>query len=257
MRFAGKAIIVTGAGRGIGRACAKRFAAEGGHVIIAEVDETTGSQAAAEIVSDGGSAKFVATDVSDARSAGGLIDATLEWAGRLDVLVNNAAILRKGDILSLEESALDEVLAVNLKGAFLVGGAAARVMAVRGGGAIVNMSSINGQVAIPDQLAYVTTKGALDQLTRSMALALADKGVRVNAVGPGSVRTEMLDAVMSDEAARRTILSRTPLGRPAEPEEIAAITAFLASDDAAYITGQIIYADGGRLALNYTVPVPD
>jgi glucose 1-dehydrogenase len=130
-------------------------------------------------------------------------------------------------------------------------------MAARGGGAIVNMSSVNGVLAIPNQTPYVVSKGGLDQLTRVMALALADKGIRVNAIGPGSILTDLLRTVMDDEAARVRILSRTPLGRCGEPEEIARIALFLASPDSSYITGQIIYADGGRLALNYTVPVRD
>ena len=209
------------------------------------------------IVSDGGLAQFVHTDVADARSAGAVVDATLEWAGRVDVLINNAGIVRTGNILDMTEADFDDVIGVNLKGAFLVGQAAANVMAQRGGGAIVNMSSINAQVAIADQLAYVVSKGGLNQLTRAMALGLADRNIRVNAIGPGSIRTEMLDQVMNDDSARYRILSRTPLMRPGEPDEIAALAAFLASDEASYITGEIIYADGGRLALNYTVSVPD
>lgn len=257
MRFSGKAVIVTGGGRGIGLACARRFAREGAYVVIGEINEEDGSQAAAEIVSDGGYALFVHADVSDRRSAGALVDSTLEWAGTLDVLVNNAAIVRTGDILELDENDFDDVLDVNLKGPFLVSQAAATVMAERGGGAIINMSSINAKVAIANQLAYVASKGGLNQLTKAMAIGLADRKVRVNAIGPGSIRTDMLDQVMSDERARHDILARTPLSRPGEADEIAALAAFLASDEASYITGEIIYADGGRLALAYTVPVPD
>ncbi|MEZ5826707.1 MAG: SDR family NAD(P)-dependent oxidoreductase [Geminicoccaceae bacterium] len=257
MRFSGKSVIVTGGGRGIGLACARRFAREGAYVVIGELDEKDGSQAAAGIVAEGGHALFVHTDVSDRQSAGALVDATLEWAGRLDVLINNAGIVRSGDILELTENDFDAVLATNLKGPFLVGQAAAAVMAERGGGVIVNMSSINAKVAIADQLAYVTSKGGLNQLTKAMALGLADRNVRVVAIGPGSIRTEMLDRVMADDRARLDILARTPLSRPGEADEIAALAAFLASDEASYITGEIIYADGGRLALNYTVPVPD
>jgi NAD(P)-dependent dehydrogenase (short-subunit alcohol dehydrogenase family) len=138
---------------------------------------------------------------------------------------------------------------------FLVGQAAARAMVAQGKGAIVNMSSTNAVVAIPNQVPYATSKGGVNQLTKVMALALADKGVRVNAIGPGSILTELLQAVMSDAAARRKILSRTPMGRCGEPQEVAKVALFLASDEASYITGQTIYPDGGRLALNYTVPV--
>jgi glucose 1-dehydrogenase len=125
----------------------------------------------------------------------------------------------------------------------------------RSGGAIVNMSSINAVLAIPNQTPYAVSKGGLGQLTKVMALALAPHGIRVNAIGPGSILTEMLQTVMQDEEARRRVLSRTPLGRCGEPEEVARVALFLASDDASYVTGQTVYADGGRLALNYTVPV--
>ena len=257
MRFARQAAIVTGAAGGIGLACAKRLAAEGAWVILADVDAEKGAAAVKELEAEGRAVHFVPTDVGDARGAGALIDATLEWAGRLDVLVNNAGILRSSDFLDLSEADFDAVIRVNLKGSFLVGQAAARAMAARGGGAIVNVSSINAVVALPQQAAYVTSKGGINQLTKAMALALAPHKIRVNAIGPGSIATEMVQQVMGDAAAKRTLLSRTPLGRLGTPDEVAAAVAFLASEDASYITGEILYADGGRLALNYTVPVAD
>ena len=257
MRFARQAAIVTGAAGGIGLACAKRLAAEGAWVILADVDAEKGAAAVKAIEAEGRAAYFVRTDVGDARQAGALIDAALEWAGRLDVLVNNAGILRSSDFLDLSEADFDAVIRVNLKGSFLVGQAAARAMAARGGGAIVNVSSINAVVALPQQTAYVTSKGGINQLTKTMALALAPHKIRVNAIGPGSIATEMVQQVMGDEAAKRTLMSRTPLGRLGTPDEVAAVVAFLASEDASYITGEILYADGGRLALNYTVPVAD
>jgi NAD(P)-dependent dehydrogenase (short-subunit alcohol dehydrogenase family) len=153
-------------------------------------------------------------------------------------------------------------LRVNLKGAFLVGQAVARQMVRQGqeqgrgeAGAIVNMSSVNAVFAIANQVPYSVSKGGINQLTKVMALSLAEYGIRVNAIGPGSINTEMLAATMADSAARGRILSRTPMGRIGEPSEIAAVAAFLASDEASYITGQTIYADGGRLPLNYTVPL--
>jgi len=257
MRFTGKSVIVTGGASGIGLACVEAFAAEGASVAIADIDVARGEAAAVRLGAEGRSVRFVACDVARASDAEALVRAVLDWTGRLDVLVNNAGILAAGDILTLEESAFDRVLAVNLKGAFLVGRAAARVMVERGGGAIVNMGSVNGILAIPDQLAYVVSKGGLHQLTRAMALALADKGVRVNAIGPGSIATDLLRQVMTDEVARKRILSRTPMGRLGEPAEVARLALFLASEEASYITGQIVYIDGGRLPLNYTVPVRD
>ena len=255
MRFQGKTVIVTGGAHGIGLACARAFAAEGAAVMIADLAIEAGEAAAQAICAAGGKARFQRTDVGDAREAGALVDATLEWSCRLDVLVNNAAIIKTGDFLELSEADFDAVLRVNLKGPFLVGQAAARAMAARGGGAIVNMSSANAVLAIPNQVPYVASKGGLNQLTKVMALALVDKNIRVNAVGPGSISTDILKVVMHDEETRQRILSRTPMGRTGEPDEVARLVLFLASDEASYITGQCVYIDGGRMALNYTVPV--
>ncbi|MFZ1429958.1 MAG: SDR family NAD(P)-dependent oxidoreductase [Geminicoccaceae bacterium] len=257
MRFQGRTVIVTGGASGIGRACALAFAAEGGAVVVADIAEEAGEALAAEISGAGGKARFVRTDVGDARDAGALIDATLEWACGLDVLVNNAGVIKAADFLDLTEAEFDAVLRVNLKGAFLVGQAAARAMVAGGGGSIVNMSSCNAVVAIPNQVPYAVSKGGLNQLTKVMAVGLADRNIRVNAVGPGSIMTDILKVVMDSDEARRRILSRTPLGRTGEPDEVARLVLFLASDEASYITGQTVYIDGGRLALNYTVPVKE
>jgi NAD(P)-dependent dehydrogenase (short-subunit alcohol dehydrogenase family) len=257
MRFADQVVIVTGGAQGIGRACVEAFAAEGAGVVIADIDAEGGEKTAEAIKAQGGRAQFIQTDVGDASQAQRLVDRTLEAFGRLDVLINNAGIIKTAEFLDISEADFDAVLRVNLKGVFLVGQAAARAMVKQGKGAIVNMSSANAVVAIPNQVPYVTSKGAVNQLTKVMALALADKGVRVNAIGPGSILTDLLQVVMSDEAARRRILSRTPMGRCGEPSEVAKVALFLASDDASYLTGQCIYPDGGRLALNYTVAVAD
>jgi len=147
------------------------------------------------------------------------------------------------------------VLGVNLKGAFLVGQAVAREMAKTGGGAIVNMSSVNGVMAIPTIASYNVSKGGINQLTRAMAVSLADQGIRVNAVAPGTIATELArQAVLGSADAAARIMSRTPLRRLGEPAEVAAVCAFLASDAASYMTGEIVAVDGGRLALNYTMP---
>jgi NAD(P)-dependent dehydrogenase (short-subunit alcohol dehydrogenase family) len=197
------------------------------------------------------------------------MDSAVAAFGRIDCLVANAGIVKAGDFLEFSEADFDAVIRVNLKGVFLCGQAAARQMVKQGPrtgggtgggadgtcGAIVNMSSINAVVAIPSITPYCVAKGGVNQLTKVMALALADKGIRVNAIGPGSINTEMVRAVNDDPAAWARIMSRTPMGRLGEPEEMGNIAVFLASSDASYITGQTIYADGGRLGLNYTVPV--
>jgi NAD(P)-dependent dehydrogenase (short-subunit alcohol dehydrogenase family) len=259
MRLAGKVAIVTGGANGIGLAVARRFVAEGAHVVVADVDTAAGAAAARAL---GDNARFVATDVGDAAAATRVVEETCRAFGALDILVNNAGIIHGADFLDLAEADFDRVLRVNLKGAFLVAQAAARrmvaqVKAGRPPGAIVNMSSINAVVAIANQLPYCVSKGGVDQLTKVMALSLAPYGIRVNAIGPGSIMTQILKAVAADREAKRRVLARTPLGRIGDPDEIAAVAVFLASADASYVTGQTVYADGGRLGLNYTVPVAD
>lgn len=187
------------------------------------------------------------------------VAATVTEFGRLDILVANAGIVHAAEFLELEEKDFDRVIAVNLKGVFLAGQAAARQMVKQGGGgAIVNMSSVNAVLAIPNQVPYVVSKGGINQLTKVMSLALAKDGIRVNGIGPGTILTELAKtAVLGNRQAERKILSRTPMGRMGEPEEIAHVAVFLASAEASYLTGQTLYPDGGRMALNYTVPVAE
>ena len=187
------------------------------------------------------------------------MDSAVNEFGRLDVLVANAGIVHAAEFLDLEEKDFDRVIAVNLKGIFLAGQAAARRMVKLGnGGSIVNMSSVNAVMAIPNQVPYVVSKGGINQLTKVMALALAPHRIRVNGIGPGTILTELAKtAVLGNREAERKILSRTPLKRMGEPAEVAKVALFLASDESSYVTGQTIYPDGGRLALNYTVAVDD
>lgn len=261
MALDGKIAIVTGGANGIGLAITRRFMQDGMSVMIADVDEEAGNGAVADLESLG-HVDFAKADVSRKLDVHNLVASTLDRFGDIDVLVNNAGIVHAAEFLDLAEADFDRVMATNIKGAFLTGQAVARYMVEKvekGGppGVIINMSSINAIVTIANQLPYAVSKGGMNQLTRTMALALAPHGIRVNAIGPGSIMSDMLASVNTDMAARRKLLARTPLGRIGEPTEIASIAAFLASDGASYVTGQTVYADGGRLGLNYTVPVTE
>ena len=256
MRLKDKITVITGAAAGIGLACAKRFAAEGAKVVLSDIDAARGAAAAAEIAAGGAEACFVTCDVGDKAQVDGLIAAAVSAYGGLDCAIANAGIVHACDFLDLEEADFDRVIRINLKGVFLTGQAAARQMAAQGrGGTIINMSSVNAVMAIPAITPYVAAKGGVNQLTKVMALSLVDHGIRVNAIGPGSIMTEVFKSVATDQAAMNKILSRTPMGRVGEPDEVASVAVFLASEDSSFITGQTIYPDGGRMALNYTVPV--
>lgn len=255
----GRVFAVTGAAQGIGAACARRLVADGARVALWDVADEASRALAAELGGEGGEdgcALYQRCDVSQAAEVQAALAATLTFFGRIDGLVNNAGIFRAADFLDVTEADWDAVLAVNLKGAFLAGQAVARELARQGsGGAIVNMSSVNGRTAIPSIASYNASKGGIDQLTRAMALALVPHCIRVNAVAPGTIATELArQAVLTSEEAQARILSRTPLGRLGEPEEVADTVAWLLSDAASYVTGEIVVVDGGRMALNYTMP---
>jgi glucose 1-dehydrogenase len=258
-RLENRVALVTGAARGIGLAIAKRFLSDGAKVVLSDIDDKVGAEAAKALGAD---AHFIAADVGDAKSVDALVKGTIAKFGALDILVNNAGIIHTADFLEISEADFDRVLRVNLKGSFLAGQAAAKQMvaqasAGRKPGTIINMSSVNSVVAIPNQVPYSVSKGGIQQLTKVMALSLASHGIRVNAIGPGSIATEILAGVAKDKSAKRRLLSRTPMQRIGGADEIASVAAFLASDDASYLTGQTIFPDGGRLALNYLVDVKD
>ena len=245
-RLSGKRAVITGAAQGIGKAIAVAFVAEGAELLLADLDAAKLAATAAELGQEG----FV-TDLSRKAEIDRLFARVGERWGGLDVLVNNAGITHAADLDDLAEADFDRVLAINLKAPLWGTQAAARLMDK--GSAVINMSSVNAVLAIPNQIPYNVSKGALKQLTNVTALALAPRGIRVNAIGPGSIMTDMLRGIMTDQAAQDRIMARTPLGRCGEPEEVAAIAVFLASAESSYITGQTIYADGGRLGLNYTM----
>ena len=246
-----RVVIVTGGAQGIGEACARRFAIEGAQVVLADIDDLRGRALATEL-----GARYVHCDVGNKAQVDALVATTVHAHGRIDVLINNAGIFKAADFLDVTEEDFDAVLRVNLKGSFLVGQAVAREMTKVGQGNIVNMSSVNAVLTIPTIASYNVSKGGINQLTRVMALALAGKGIRVNAVAPGTIATELAaKAVLTSDEARASIMSRTPMQRLGQPSEIADVVAWLASDAATYVTGEIVTVDGGRMTLNYTVPV--
>ena len=251
----GQVAIVTGAAQGIGAACADRLSQDGAAVALWDVDDLRGQALAADLAQRGRRVVFRHCNVADKAEVDTALTATLAAFGRVDALINNAGIFKAADFLAITEADWDAVIAVNLKGSFLVGQAVAKAMVASGiRGAIVNMSSVNGLMAIPSIASYNASKGGVNQLTRVMALALADHGIRVNAVAPGTIATELAQqAVLGSEEAKARIMSRTPMKRLGEPREVAEVCAFLVSSAASYMTGEIVYVDGGRLTLNYTV----
>lgn len=257
-RLVGKVALVTGGARGIGLACAASLGKAGAQVVIADVDGPALDQARSQLTGDGITASSIKCDVGDKLQVDSMVEHAVSTFGGLDIVVANAGIVKAAEFLEMSEEDFDAVIRVNLKGVFLTGQAAGRQMVKqKRGGAIINMSSVNGITAIPSIAGYNASKGGVNNLTRCMALSLAPHGIRVNAVGPGSIMTDVLKSVAGDAEAMHKVLSRTPMGRVGEPSEVGEVVAFLASDASSYMTGQTLYVDGGRLALNYTVPVPN
>ena len=257
MKLSGKVAVITGAARGIGKACAERFLDEGAKVVISDIDAAGLARTASEFGRPN-EVRAVDADVAKRADVDRAVATAIEQFGRIDIMVNNAGVARNQDLLEISEKDFDEIIAINLKGAFFgVQAAAKQMIAQGGGGVIINMSSVNALLAIPSLATYAISKGGMKQLTSVAAVALAPHRIRVVAVGPGTILTDMVASAIFSSEVRRSVLSRTPIGRGGDPGEVAAVVAFLASDDASYITGQTVYPDGGRLVLNYTVPVKE
>ena len=241
--WAGRRVWVIGASSGIGRATAVAFAGQGAQVVVCDLDVTGGEQTAADIRASGGRAIFVQVNVTERASVDALVSAAVARFGRIDVLVNNAGVIRDRSLLKMTEQDFDFVINVNLKGVFNCTQAVAPLMVAQGSGAIINASSVVGVYGNYGQTNYVASKAGVIGMTKVWARELGPKGVRVNAVAPGFISTEMLagipDKVLEDLKAK---IALRQLGRP---EDIANAYVFLASDEAAYITGHVLHVDGG------------
>lgn len=248
-RLDGKIAIVTGGGRGIGRAIARAMAREGAVVVIIDRNQELGSQTAADLVAAGGQAEFIPADVSHKEEVEQVVARVLERYGRVDILVNNAGVHDARPFWEEPEELWDRMYRVNVLGTVFPSQAVVRHMMTRKQGVIVNIASKAGVVGEPGHAAYSASKGAVISLTREMAIELAPYGIRVNAVCPGPVETDMLYTAIPDEAARRELAASVPLGRLGRPEDIAETVVFLASDESAWCTGQAISVDGGMSIL--------
>ena len=252
-RLDNKIAVVTGAGSGIGQAIATTFAKQGARVFVLELNESAGAETAARIRAEGGAADVVACDVSSAASVAAAFERVYTDAGRIDILVNNAGIAHIGTIETTTEEDLDRIYNVNVKGVFLCSQAAVPKMVRHGGGVILNLASIASLIGLEDRFAYSMSKGAVLTMTRSIAVDYIKQGIRCNCVCPARVHTPFVDGYLRNTYPGREdemfkVLSEyQPIGRMAEPEEVAALALYLCSDEASFITGQAYPIDGGVL----------
>ena len=253
MRLKGKVALITGAASGIGRASALRFGREGASVVAVDIQRAENENTVSCISAEGGMATAVSADVTDSESVGRMVKAAVDTYGRLDILFNNAGISTRGTIIEIDEASFDRLFAVNVKSVFLGCREAVPVMKAQGGGVILSTSSQLGLVGIERSAAYPATKGAVIQMTRCMALDHARDGIRVNCICPGPIDTPLTrrnrEQTGDPEAALKDRLQRIPMSRIGTAEEIAAVATFLCSDEASYITGAAIVADGGWTAM--------
>ena len=249
MELKDKVAIVTGAGQGIGWAIAERFAREGAQVVLGDIQEKPAQENARRIAAEGGRALALQVNVAKFSALKRFFKQATQSFGPVDILVNNAGQAPNTPFLEVTEAEWDRVMDVNLKGPFLLSQLAAQQMVARGG-VIINLASVNSVVATPNQVPYVASKGGIGMLTKAMAVTLAPHGIRVVAVGPGVIQTPLAEKILATPEGLGRQLSRIPMGRVGIPEEIASVAAFMASDEASYLTGTTVYVDGGRLALN-------
>jgi 3-oxoacyl-[acyl-carrier protein] reductase len=246
MKLKDKVAIVTGGGRGIGKAISLSFAAEGAKVVIFEYDEEPGKEAVGEIQDAGGEAISITGDVTDTDSVGNLVGTALYTFGRIDILVNNAGVIMPAMLHKMTMEQFDRVMDVHVRGAFMCVQAVSRHMMEQKYGKIINVTSSAGLVGTIGQINYSSAKGAVTSLTKSAAKELARYNITVNCIAP-SAATRMTEKIMNDEKFKQMYLERVPMRRWAEPDEIAPAFVFLASDDSSYITGQILCVDGGMV----------
>ncbi len=243
MRLAGKVAIITGSGQGIGRATALRFAREGAVIAVTDFNEQTGQAVAEEIQGQGGRALFIKTDVAQHDQAQQMAQTVSEKFGRIDVLVNNAGILRDAQLVRMTESDFDAVIAVNLKGAFNCTQAVAPIMIEQGSGRIISAASVVGLYGNFGQSNYVASKAGIIGMTKVWARELGRKGICVNAVAPGFISTEMVQSI--PQQVIEAMIEKVPLRRMGTPDEVANVYLFLASDEASYVNGTVLSVDGG------------
>jgi NAD(P)-dependent dehydrogenase (short-subunit alcohol dehydrogenase family) len=248
-RLKDRVAVVTGAAQGNGKAIAAAFAREGARIVIADISEERAAQTAQTFLDAGLQAQSMRVNVTKSAEVNSLLQWTVKEFGRVDILVNNAGVIGRYDFLEITEEEWDRVLDINLKGTFLCGQAFARQMAKQGSGVILNIASVNAYSLNPTTVHYCTSKGGVCTLTKGMALALAKAGVRVNAIGPGPVYTELSKERLDDPQALAATVAHIPMGRVAQPADLTGAAVFLASDEAACVTGITLFVDGGWLTM--------